>query len=654
MKNKELFRTNLLISMVLVIGFLITAVFSYRANYQESVDSLEQVSALSTEGIYHQFTAMLTKPVNISLTMAHDRLLEEYLSHELERQDDEAYVRMMQEYLHIYREKYGFDSVFLVSAATGRYYNFDGIDRILTKGDPENDWYFELMGNDLEYSINVDNDEVDGSGDAITAFVNCKIQAQDGRVLGIVGVGIRDSYLKDFLKKYEDAYQVEVYLLNEAGTIEISTTYTGYEAVDWFDIGGRGSIREQVLSWKDDEANLEVWAEYEGGRGKNFVVSRYIPELSWHLVVEQNDRDIIRAMQFRISQSVIIITAVILIVMFVVTTVIRNFNREIMALVEERQEVFKKATEQLYDTINELNITRNTAANERTKEYFDSLGARGLPYDQGLKVIAEKQIKEEFRDGYVSTFTPENVIREYEAGNDHLSYDFMITQDGVHYFWMRIDAHVFFSKEDGCLHMFTYRKNIDADKKKEMMAYYDEMTKLLTKTAVRRRITAILSQDPEGRYAFFLFDIDNFKQVNDSLGHAFGDLCIKEFTGIIRKHFREEDVLGRIGGDEFVAFIPVPDQEWVEAKAREMSAALNFVCEKAGKSWELSASIGIAAAPVDGSDFVSLYEKADAALYRTKQNGKNGYFVYGVSVSSLENADRIPDGCGEPGADEGE
>lgn len=625
LKSKELFRTNLLISIMLVMGFLIIAVFSYRANYQISMNSLEQVSALSTDGIYYQFTSMLTRPVNVSLTMAHDCLLKDHLVHELERGDDEAYTNTIQDYLKTYREKYGFDSVFLVSDATKRYYNFNGIDRVLTEENPENSWYFDLMESERDYTINVDNDEADGSDNAITAFVNCKIQGHDGTVLGIVGVGIRDSHLKKFLKSYEDEYHVKAYLLNEAGIIEISSVCTGYEGIDWFEREKKESIREQILAWKEGGTNLELWTGTEGSHEKSFVVSRYIPELSWHLVVEQDDGDILHVMKARIYQSMIIIAAVAIVVMLIVTSVIRNFNRQIMILVKERQEVFKKATEQLYDNIYELNITKNRAANSRTEEYFESLGAKGLPYDQGLRVIAKKQVKAEYREGYISTFDPENIVREYEAGNNHLSYDLMITQDGIHYFWMRIDAYVFYSDEDGCLHMFTYRKNIDSDKKKEMLAYIDEMTRFYTKTATRRRVSDMLSQNPGGRYAFFLFDIDDFKQVNDSLGHAFGDACIREFTGIIRKNFREEDVLGRIGGDEFVAFIPVPDREWVARKAIELSAALNCVCTKAEKSREISASIGIAIAPEDGTDFDSLYEKADAALYRTKQNGKNGY-----------------------------
>lgn len=632
MRDKALLKTNLLISIILTIGFLITAVFSYRANYQTSIESLRQISSLSMEGIYYQFTTMLTKPVNISLTMAHDRFLEEHLANELENLDNEEYISAIQNYLGAYRYKYEFDSVFLVSAATGRYYNFNGVDRILTEDNPENNWYFQLMGSNLEYSMNVDNDEVDGSDNAITVFVNCKIPGRDGSVLGIVGVGIRNSYLKDFLSSYEEKYHVKAYLLNEEGTIEVSTSYTGYEQADWFETLKQEGIREPILSWKENASNLELWTDSPVGRSKNYVVSRYIPELSWHLVVEQNDGNIVSTMKNRMYQSVFIIMIVILIVLVIITTVIRNFNNQIMKLMEERQTTFKKATEQLYDNIYELNITKNRMANRRTKEYFESMGVKGISYDEGLKAIAEKQIKEEYREGYVSTFTPENVIREYEGGNNHLSYEFMISQDDSDYFWMRIDAYIFLSEEDNCIHMFTYRKNIDKDKKKELLAYFDEMTKLLTKTATRRKISSLLLENLGGMYAFFLFDIDNFKQVNDSLGHSFGDYCIREFAGIIKKSFREEDVVGRVGGDEFVAFIPVPNVKWAEDKARELSQALDTGCTKAEKTWHMSASIGVSVAPVDGLDFEELYEKADAALYQTKQNGKNGYTIFSDSL----------------------
>ena len=175
--------------------------------------------------------------------------------------------------------------------------------------------------------------------------------------------------------------------------------------------------------------------------------------------------------------------------------------------------------------------------------------------------------------------------------------------------------------------MFTYRKNIDAEKRKEALANLDEMTGCYTKKATERMIDRALMRHPGAAYAFFIFDIDNFKQANDSFGHAFGDLCIRQFSANIRKHFREHDIVGRIGGDEFVAFIPVPDAAWAEEKARELVRALNFVCSDGTVQWKLSASIGVALTPAAGSRFIDVYQNADTALYESKQGGKNAFTI---------------------------
>ena len=85
----------------------------------------------------------------------------------------------------------------------------------------------------------------------------------------------------------------------------------------------------------------------------------------------------------------------------------------------------------------------------------------------------EMCIRDRFREGYVSTFDPPNVIREYERGNHHLRYDFQMSEDADKYFWMRIDAYVFYSAEDDSIHMFTYRKNIEEEKKIQIQAVLD-------------------------------------------------------------------------------------------------------------------------------------------------------------------------------------
>ncbi len=235
-------------------------------------------------------------------------------------------------------------------------------------------------------------------------------------------------------------------------------------------------------------------------------------------------------MKMRLYQSFFIIMLVILLVLVIITTVIRNFNGQIVKLVDEHQMMFKKATEELYDSIYELNLTKNCYVGEPTEKYFSSLGAGKMPFDEGLRAIAKKQIKEEFREGYVQMFTPKNAIREFESGNNHLSYDFMITEDGINYHWTRVETLPVFSQEDQSVHMFSYRKNIDSEKKKELMAKQDGMTGFYTKITTETLIQKQLSEHPENRYAFIIFDIDNFKQINDRYGHAFGDYCITCFT----------------------------------------------------------------------------------------------------------------------------
>lgn len=640
MKDNKLLKTNVAVSIILIIGFLLTSMFSYKANYKSSLDNIEQVSSLTSEGIYHQMRSLFAKPVNTSLTMAHDSLLIEHLSKEGSHLQDKAYIEKTKEYLHSYRKKYNYDSVFLVSSATSRYYNFDGLDRVLKKGDPENKWYYRVLESKEEYTLQVDNDEVVGADNKITVFINCKIKDNTGKVIGVVGVGVRVDSLKQMLQKYEKDSRVEAYFVDDEGAIQVSSYYTGYQKTDWFKNCGNEEIRDDILGWKKDTKDKTLWTgATKNDSGKSYIATRYVPELSWHLIVQQKTGKLLEQMRMEIYRSIFMVAAVILTVLIVITSVIKNFNRQLTRLMEEKQTLFKQATEQLYDNIYELNITKNCTAGKSTERYFESLGAGDLPYDQGLKVIADKQIKEEFREGYVSTFTPSNVLKEYEKGNHHLEYDFMITQDGSHYFWMRIDAYIFYSSEDGCIHMFTYRKNIDQERRTEIRikkkAETDEMTGLYYKKVAEHRISKLLLQNPKQRYAFFIFDIDNFKQANDRFGHAFGDFAIRQFADILHSNFREDDILGRVGGDEFVAFIHMTDSEKAEDKARELSRAFDRNCMDHACSWKMSASIGVSIAPQDGTDFETLYRNADKALYETKQRGKNGYTIYGSTFHNF-------------------
>lgn len=250
MKNNILLKTNLLVSVILLVGFALIATLSYRANYNASLVKIKQVSSLASEGIYYRLSTMLTKPVNISQTMAHDSLLIKLLEEEGSRYQEAGYQETIRKYLDTYKNKYAYDSVFLVSASTNNYYNFNGLDRNLVRGEDENVWYYNFLQSGEEYSLNIDNDEVAGAADKITLFVNCRIRDASGRVIGVVGVGVNVDYIKGLLQEYEKEYDVATYLINEKGEIEVSSLYNGHQTADWFKVNDSEDIRSEILEWK--------------------------------------------------------------------------------------------------------------------------------------------------------------------------------------------------------------------------------------------------------------------------------------------------------------------------------------------------------------------------------------------------------------------
>ena len=633
MKRNILLKTNLFICTVIVVGFIITSVISYYSNRGIFEQNVERVSTLASEGIYYQIDSIFTKPINISLTMANDSLLKNFLTEEEQRLYDKDFVEEMRNYLMAYKKKYNYDSVFLVSTATNRYYHFNGLDRVLMPDNPENTWYYDFLKCDKEYFLNIDNDEVAQANNEITVFVDCRINGPDGTVMGVVGVGFQVDHIQELLRDYENKFGVRAYLVDEDGTLQISTEQTGFEKVNLFERCVYPELKDKIIS--NQENAQSFW--YSSQAKKGYLVTQYVPNMKWYLIIDNNASALMQKLSWQFLGGVFVVLIVIAFVIVIITGIIRKFNRQIISLAkakeQEHQTIFQQATEQLYENIYEIDITHNCAASEVTETYFESLGVpRNTPYDEVLQRIAKKQIKEEFRQGYLDTFTPSNVLKAYRNGEESLRYDFMISTDGDTYYWMRITARIFYWNDDDSVRMFVYRQNIDMEKQQEKrmleQMQKDSLSGLYNKAATQNRIGRILAENPDRLDAFIILDIDNFKQVNDTFGHVIGDMVIADFSGILKEQFRKSDVVGRIGGDEFVVFLSIPSRDWLDDKMKCLVDALRheFVYET-NRCW-ISASIGVAISPEAGKDFETLYKNADRALYYTKEKGKDGYTIY--------------------------
>lgn len=159
----------------------------------------------------------------------------------------------------------------------------------------------------------------------------------------------------------------------------------------------------------------------------------------------------------------------------------------------------------------------------------------------------------------------------------------------------------------------------------------DGLTGLYNSATVKMKIQEFLasSRVKDGIHLFVLMDLDNFKQINDTFGHQYGDQVLKEVADILRKKFRRDDILGRLGGDEFTALLlNATGFEVMEPVFRELCDELKRTYTKDGKSVTISASFGIAEAPKYGTAFGELYEKSDLMLYKVKESTKNGYQAY--------------------------
>ena len=168
----------------------------------------------------------------------------------------------------------------------------------------------------------------------------------------------------------------------------------------------------------------------------------------------------------------------------------------------------------------------------------------------------------------------------------------------------------------------------------EKKAYIDVLTGITNRAGFEIAIKEKLSQKCEG--TFFLIDLDNFKTLNDTLGHPVGDKCLRATSKVLKHLFRDSDVVARLGGDEFTVYAPTIWQEKTIRDKAEM--ILKHICRNYTASAEenkvtvrITASIGIAQYPKDGKSYRELYKKADSALYETKESGRRGYTVFGSS-----------------------
>lgn len=229
-----------------------------------------------------------------------------------------------------------------------------------------------------------------------------------------------------------------------------------------------------------------------------------------------------------------------------------------------------------------------------------------------------------------------DALREAHNGNRPEAIEIRIRSKSDVHLWCSIVFNEPDKIGDTTISILGKIRNIDEEKKEYNklieQSQNDLMTGLLNKSTTEEKIRDILiSCDKSRHYALFMIDVDNFKYVNDTKGHVFGDKILIDLAKCLKRSFRQTDVVGRVGGDEFIAFMEYDgEKESIQNKGLDILKRLDSTFAYDDLHFGVSVSIGISVYPQDGEQFYELYHHADSALYRAKEEGKNTCCMFSI------------------------
>lgn len=203
------------------------------------------------------------------------------------------------------------------------------------------------------------------------------------------------------------------------------------------------------------------------------------------------------------------------------------------------------------------------------------------------------------------------------------------------FIWCKITARAIKDNEGFIMRVFGSIEDIDIQKSNTLIleerSKMDGLTKILNKITGEFEIQEAIQRNPDHHHVLFVIDIDNFKNVNDTMGHAVGDHVLQELGFAIKQSFRNSDILSRIGGDEFVALVENTEmlyEDVIRIRTEQLHQAISSISLNGDEFSNITCSIGIAIYPQHGTTYQELFVNADKALYIAKNSGKNQYHIY--------------------------
>ena len=302
--------------------------------------------------------------------------------------------------------------------------------------------------------------------------------------------------------------------------------------------------------------------------------------------------------------------------------------------------VMKKAAAALHETVEKLRLAVD-AANLTYWEWDRATGilhwgrdpsqiigaregGRTVPWTEFVRLVHADD-----RERYLAS-----VNAAWETPGPYAE-EFRIVRSDGRVAWLSSHGRTLAAPDGRLARMIGVTQDITERKRQEeearFLAYHDTLTGLPNRRLLddRLRQAVYMAQRRDARIAVMVMDLDNFKQVNDSLGHRAGDAVLREASHRIAGCVRKADTLARQGGDEFVIVLPELQLDSdCQVVAEKILRALAPAFRVDGREFSIGASIGISLFPADAGDGEALLRNADVAMYRAKQLGRNNYRFY--------------------------
>lgn len=282
----------------------------------------------------------------------------------------------------------------------------------------------------------------------------------------------------------------------------------------------------------------------------------------------------------------------------------------------------------------------NLSENMFLLEYHDrNLVSSNRNYLRFIRQNVKRFIYADDSGIYLSFFDRNHLLNAFYQGETSLSVDFRRIDEDGKLKWVCDTVCMMKIQED--VFIFVYERDIQKRKISELSLKFkaerDFLTGIYNRSTTERLIRDYIEKNKniDVFSAFLIIDLDNFKSINDNLGHMIGDKVLVEFAKKMQLSFTKNDIIGRLGGDEFVVFCKdAVSKEYIEEKSRLLNESFVKIKQELSINVDTSGCIGVALFKEHGSDFDTLYRNADSALYFAKYLGKNKTITFDKSFIS--------------------